>query len=62
MAHSVGYGHQEDYLSVRIRSFTIYRRSRNPRPSRSMWISMSAMIGRGRRALEVNALRQSGAG
>ena len=36
-----GYGRQEDYLSVRIHGFTIYRRSRNPRPSKIAGIAFS---------------------
>ena len=39
--YRVGYGRQEDYLSVRIHSFTIYRRSRNPRPSKIAGIAFS---------------------
>jgi hypothetical protein len=41
IAHSVGYGRQEGYLSVRIHSFTIYRRSRNPRPAKIAGIAFS---------------------
>ena len=39
--YSVGYGRQEEHLSVPIHSFTIYRRSRNPRPSKIAGIAFS---------------------
>jgi hypothetical protein len=38
---SQGYGRHEDRVSVRIDNFTIYLRSRNPRPSKIAGIAFS---------------------